>query len=363
MLRLFFVVTLVVPLIGGLDHASSAADSPPQRKDRRIDDTPLLTIGDDPDEALHEVIGAVLTEDELVVAEASTYSLRYFDRATGRLLHTVGRKGEGPGEYERLDLLQAIGDTLYTFDGWLRRVTVRDRAGALGRTVPIRPWGNYSAADVKGFFPDGSILVSAWAFGWAEAPMIRRFSHELARHAPDGTFAESLGTYLGSEHYASPETMSIYPYRREVWVVVVGDRYHIVDNTDPVIRAFDATGKLIEELDPYMPLKPRTLTSTGRDSVPDLDGIDRNDLPRFYPYYGRPRAVGGALWVPDYDGLAPDGGSAWTVYSRDGDLIGRVAASELDIIVLAADDNTAAVLTRDAFDVQTVELRRLIERP
>ena len=50
--------------------------------------------------------------------------------------------------------------------------------------------------------------------------------------------------------------MHIYPYRREVWVVVLGDKYYIVDNKDPVIRAFDATGKLVHELQPHVPLEP-----------------------------------------------------------------------------------------------------------
>ena len=130
-----------------------------------------------------------------------------------------------------------------------------------------------------------------------------------------------------------------------------------------VIRALDATGKLVRKLQPHMPLEPRRLTSAARDSLPDMDGVDRDDLPRFYPFYGRPRAVGGALWVPDYDGLAPGGGSAWSVYSQEGDLVGRVTASELDIIVLAADDDIAAVLTWDELGVQTVELRRITERP
>ena len=61
--------------------------------------TPLFTIGDDPDEPLHLVIGAVLTDDALILAEESTYSLRFYDRATGRLLRAVGQKGEGPGDY------------------------------------------------------------------------------------------------------------------------------------------------------------------------------------------------------------------------------------------------------------------------
>ena len=328
MIRLFSSGLLVALQIGCLDGALSAAGSSPQQTDMRIDDTPrytpLFTIGDDPDEALHEVRAAVLTDDVLILAGQSTYSLRFYDRATGRLLHTVGQKGEGPGDYTNLDLPQAVGDQLYTFDSWGYRVTIRNVAGKVDRVVRLRPRGGYNSAWVEGLFPDGSVLVSAYTFRWEQAPMIRRFNHELARHGPDGTFADRLGAYLSYEHYASPDRMHVYPYRREVWVVVVGDRYHIVDNKDAAIRAYDATGQLVHELQPPTPLEPRRLTSAGRDSLPDMDGIDRDDLPRFYPFYGRPRAAGGALWVPDYRGLAPGGGSAWSVYSQEGDLVGRV---------------------------------------
>ena len=181
------------------------------------------------------------------------------------------------------------------------------------------------------------------------------------RGDPDGTFAERLGTYRSYEHYASSERMHIFPYRREVWVVVVGDRYHIVDNKDPAIRAFDATGELVDELQPHMPLEPRRITRAGRDSFPPMEGIDDDDLPRFYPFYGRPRVAGDALWVPDYPGLAPGGGSAWTVYSGEGDLVGRVTASELNLTVLAADDEVAVVLLTDELGVEAVEVRRILE--
>ena len=67
--------------------------------------------------------------------------------------------------------------------------------------------------------------------------------------------------------------------------------------------------------------------------------------------------------MPDYRGLAPGGGSAWTVYSGEGDLVGRVTAPEIRIWVLAANDDVVAVLIVDELGVQTVQLRRLIERP
>ena len=303
------VTLLAVSLAGELSATSRGLL---QQLDARIDDTPLFTIGDSPSEPLHRVIGAVFTDDVLIIAEESTHSLRFYDRSTGRFLHAVGQKGEGPGDYGNLDLLQAVGDRLYTFDSWHRRAT------------------------------------------------IRRDEHGLARYDPDGNFVASLGTYLGYEYYDSPESKSIYPYRRETFVVVVGDKYHIVDNKDPVIPAFDAAGKPVHELPPDVPTEPTKLTRAGRDSLPDLDGIERDDLPRFYPFYGRIRAVGDALWVPHYGGMVPGRGSAWSVYSQDGDLVGRVTASER-LWVLAVDGDIAVVLCVDELGVQTVELRKIVE--
>ena len=136
-----------------------------------------------------------------------------------------------------------------------------------------------------------------------------------------------------------------------------------MDNKDPVVRAFDMTGNPVGELAPHAPLVPRPLTSAARDSLPELEGIGRDAMPRFYPFYTRPWSAGGMLWVPDYDGFAPGGGSAWTVYSGQGDIIGRVSAPERKIFVMAVDDDIAAVLIIDELGVQTVELRRIVGLP
>ena len=62
-----------------------------------------------------------------------------------------------------------------------------------------------------------------------------------------------------------------------------------------MVRAFDTMGKLVHELRSATPLEQRRLTSAGRDSIPDMAGIDRDELlgSNLYPCYGRPRAVGG----------------------------------------------------------------------
>ena len=210
MLRLFPGRLLLALQIGCLGDALSAASVPPQQSNMRIDDIPLFTIGDDPSEPLHRVIGAVLTGDVLIVAEESTHSLRFYDRTTGQLIRAVGQKGEGPGDYGNLDLLQAVGDRLYTFDSWHMRVTIRDSAGEVERTVRVQPWGGYNVADVEGIFPDGSMLVSGSVFGWADRPKIQRDEHRLARYDADGNFVAGLGTYLGYKYYHSPDSKRIY---------------------------------------------------------------------------------------------------------------------------------------------------------
>ena len=81
MLRLFPDGLLIALQIGCLGDALSAASVPPQQSSMQIDDMPLFTIGDDPNEPLHRVIGAVLTGDVLIVAR----------RAHTRCASTTGR--------------------------------------------------------------------------------------------------------------------------------------------------------------------------------------------------------------------------------------------------------------------------------
>ena len=353
---------LMVAALSGTG-VSAAVVQPVQERDFQIDDTPLFTIGDDANEALHGVVAAVLTDDALILAEISTHSLRFYNRRTGALIRAVGQQGEGPGDFGTLNLLQAVGDRLYTFDSRLMRVTVWTLAGDVERTVRIRPWEDFSTLDVEGFFLDGSMLVSGWASDWAEEPMIFRDERQLARFDAEGNFIGAVGGYLGYEYYSSPQRRSIFPHRRITWPVVSGDRYHIVDNKDPVIRAFDMAGNPAGELAPHTVLNPEPLTSAALDSLPELEGISRDAMPRFYPFYTRPRSVGGMLWVPDYDGFAPGGGTAWTVYSQEGDIVGRVQVPEPNIIVMAVHDDIAAVLVIDELGVQTVELRRIVGLP
>src|SRR6185436_12557272 len=86
------------------------------------------------------------------VAVTDDWSVRVFD-ARGRLLHTVGRRGHGPGEFYQIQAMcRTRGDTLLASDPGNNRITVLDRNGRIVRTIPL---GGLSVGD-NACFDDGT---------------------------------------------------------------------------------------------------------------------------------------------------------------------------------------------------------------
>jgi hypothetical protein len=80
-----------------------------------IDPKPLLDIGADGGDTLEtfgEVVStARLPNGDIVIADGKDLGLRYFP-ASGKFLRTVGRRGNGPGEFNRIIRMLHCGDSL-----------------------------------------------------------------------------------------------------------------------------------------------------------------------------------------------------------------------------------------------------------
>lgn len=349
--------------VGGGGHVQSAERI---QWEARIDSVPLLTIGDDPGETLHRVAGAVLVGDTLIIAQTSAASLRFYDRQTGEFLKRVGRRGEGPGEFWFLTSLQRVGERLYAFDPENRRITVFDLSGALERTVDIRAWGGYMGPELVGVFADGSFLVEAQVpHDRPRSPMFRRFVNVLGRFDANGGFVDSLGHYLGKQHYAAPrgdngETNGQPPpFARWSSAGVIGDGFYVHDNKVAMIPVFDTIGELLREVGPDPPPEPLRISRSDRERLSGFDDIDADDLPRFYPFHSGSAVVDGALWVLDYLDTERDTRMEWTVYSHEGERLGRVTTEER-LSIRAVDGDVAVVVHHGGWDVETVQLRRIV---
>ena len=146
------------------------------------------------------------------------------------------------------------------------------------------------------------------------------------------------------------------PLHRVSGAVLVGDTLIIAQSTS--LRFYDRRSG--EFHIPDTPPDPVRISQEDRRRFSGLDDIDRDDLPRFYPFYSRGSAVvGDAFWVLDYLDRERDHRMEWTVYSQEGESLGRVTAEER-LKILAVDGDVAVVVHYGGWNVETVQLRRIV---
>lgn len=108
----------------------------------RLSDTPDIVIGSaaGQSDALVYVRGATkLVNGNVAVLDMGVPGIRFYDPA-GSHIRTVGREGEGPGEFAvPASLTRIEGDTLLVADPILRRITVMDSAGTVARVLQPTP--------------------------------------------------------------------------------------------------------------------------------------------------------------------------------------------------------------------------------
>lgn len=97
-----------------------------------IDSIPVLDLSESGDGPAHEFyrIRDVITlrDGAIAVASYSSSDIRVFS-GDGKHLRTYGRKGRGPGEFDRLlSIHEMPGDSILAFDSWLGRFTTLRRA-------------------------------------------------------------------------------------------------------------------------------------------------------------------------------------------------------------------------------------------
>ena len=104
-----------------------------------VDRTPFVEIGGDGtgnDPLLAAVFSATKTAQGFVVGESQSATLQFLD-ARGKVVHTTGRRGQGPGEFMgSIFINQCAGDSLFAWDSRTNRVSVFTASGSFVRQIP-----------------------------------------------------------------------------------------------------------------------------------------------------------------------------------------------------------------------------------
>jgi hypothetical protein len=155
----------VVGAVVGGTFACGSPEEPDGLTDAGIRLDPIVEIGDRDGQGY---IGrpVTLTQDSQgriwVVSEESDHRISVFDRS-GRFEREVGRRGEGPEEFQNITAVVAVpGDTIVAFDNRNRRRVAITADGVVVRAEPV-DISVYSAqvgADVASWAGDGSVWLT-----------------------------------------------------------------------------------------------------------------------------------------------------------------------------------------------------------
>jgi len=359
----------------------------------RLDSDVLASAGGTEADPLYRVVGAAVTEHHLIVAEASTGNLRFYTHA-GTLEKTVGRQGEGPGEYRSMGWMHRVGDQIHAYDRPGRRVDVYSLDGFAIRSIAVTPHEELPGTSVVGAFADGSLLAigSATPMYVPAGPETRRLPMTLVLHDSGGAPAHRLVDIVGPERYFEPrgrggvQQMS-RPFGRVTGVGVVDSVFLVMDNESYGISMYGRDGVQLGTLEPN-PVPPMTpvmqndIESVSGRLLADADDrlkrfvegmIRTTGFPDHLPPYGwlalepgarRPPLIvaDGLVFALRYGGTeSPAAGIAgpeWFVF-RPGEGHAAILTSPDDVRLLGLVGDLAAVLRKTELGEEIVELRRV----
>lgn len=304
------LVLAVVVTTGGCggDRAGAGGDlgreieitAPPDR----IVDTASGLIGAVAD--LH-----VAADGRVYVSDPQANGVHVFD-ASGRHVRTIGREGEGPGEFRRLGGLQTLGDTLVVVDGGNGRLQLLSLNGEPLATRPV-------AAGYFGFTvgPNGLLVRSTLGIDSVLA----------VAYGMDGQERMRLGEVVA----APPAMVDLSAMKREIAngdvpAVFLNDAQSAVDDSGHVWLYMTAAA----QVERYDPAGVRVLSVQLVE--PEFDAVrtrfvSRNadmEANRVFPlrYLLRARVVGSDLWVLIDAG--PEGPATILILSENGQIKTRL---------------------------------------
>jgi phage gpG-like protein len=363
----------------------------------RVIDSALVDIGGD----LDSVSGPVrLTNGSLAIANAGTHEVRIYD-SSGAHLHTSGRPGSGPGEYQNLaGIWLGPGDSILVSDFLVRRLTVLDPDGTFrrsfslgGTTGTMLPTnGRFELAIPQGWFADGSVAGVTMSFVINQTREGSfRDSVSALRYGPDGMVRDTLGRFPGAEMEQMTMTMGAQsfsaptpvPLGRQSVAVAHGDRFYLAQNNAWEIEVRRLDGKLIRLIRADTrprPITPGDIAAHRKAQLAQIEAIpmmrnvpeamksqirtriEQAKYPATLPFMGGLLIdAEGNIWAQEVQPPRMES-SIFAVVDSSGRLLGRVT---MPANFRAATIGTDAVygVWRDSDDVQHVRVYRLRKGP
>jgi hypothetical protein len=347
----------------------------------RIDEKPVLRLGltEGAQPYLFEDVRSVLVLEDgrIVVADGLSNEIRIFGES-GHHIRTIGRAGQGPGEFESIDWVDQCGDGLLALDLRQQRVTELSVEGDLGKTFSLLEPGFDRVPYRSRCGPDGSFIVVGW--GEYRLPAEGTTFELYQETAPlwlidrDAAPLLKIGDYVSSERVfmVNPATggrgSGPHPFGRSVVFAMSRDLVFVGTSERLQIEMRSRRGELIRifrgpeedlEVTPEVVAHFRSLDLPRPDSIlrARLDEHDMampSGVPAYTEFVVDPS---GHLWVERFDMLGFER-ERWGVFSPSGEFLGHLEMPDGFRLVDVSEDLLIGV-SEDHLGVERVELYRL----
>jgi hypothetical protein len=335
---------------------------------------PVLSIGGTSDADIAWLGSAVpLPGDRIAFVNGVGSEVRVH-RINGDLEATMGRAGEGPGEFRvPWRLFNWPGDSLLVWDVGLRRASIFAVSGELGRTFQV-PNLQEGQPDVHGVLPNGHLLVSSEdRYKHRNQNAVRRDTLDLYRlNSADGSMVPA-GRFAGQEQYEMevPPVVLLEgaPFGAASYVAAREGHTLVADNRAAQISVLDSTGAVVHILRLELAGQPVTAEARKAFERANVDEtwrptylaakrqfIAEAPIPSEMPGMGEVvLADDGSYWVaayvPEHDRETV--ARTWWVVSREGHVRRRIQTPERFKLLGVSHGHLVGV-QRDELDVESI---------
>lgn len=290
-----------------------------------VDAKPRLDLGESGDAS--EVFNRIVAVRQdgagrIIVAMRSPAELRVFDK-TGRFVRTIGRNGQGPGEFQDItDVIVRPHDSLFVVDMRQRRFTSLGPDGSVASTSPLKPPFTSSPFSTSiSSLDDGSVLIGyGFVSGLKPSKVPVSVPQIVGRYSSTGARLDSLGSFFFSEHFyqVTPPELGGFAFwdrafGRRGRILGTGNSFMTGDASAMEVRRFSPTGKLLEIHRIDAPAKNLTASqieqykqnemevAKPRERPVEQKRVDEMPYPAALPAYHQFLVDGrGRIWLHEY---------------------------------------------------------------
>lgn len=317
------------------------------------------------------------TDHTVIVGDGGNFRILRFS-PDGEVLSSVGRSGQGPGEFQHFTLISPWpSDSLIAWDRNSRRISVFSPEVAFVRSFSLARSDSVRGGFVRSVFEDGSFFATGFTDTGGQVTTGRhRFPSPAYHFGPDGTFLASFGPMPGTEIYFEAidggfrTTTALFSRSterltsRNQLVLAANDSYEFIrkNQAGELVQIV----RLAKAEQPVTPQLRRQAESAVLDQVEDPDALARlrttlseMPVPETLPAYGRVFADrDGRVWIEEYQ-VEYGSTSEWHVFGSDGAVLFSVEMPTRFKPTDAGSDYCLGIM-RDEFDVESVILASLV---